>query len=148
QTSAVDDTRRLALLQAAAFVPLFRDAMTSRGKVGDVKIDELAPAEKSHEVGEVFATLTKDKPAAARQALASLKRGPEAARELADPGRLLIFLKANDSHDYKFSSAVMEDYAHVSPAWRDRFLAASLFWLKGSGSPDVPLVKRTRAALA
>jgi hypothetical protein len=148
QTSAVDDTRRLALLQAAAFVPLFRDAMKSRGKVGDAKIDELAPAEKVTEVGDVFATLSKDKTAAARMALGYLKRGPEVAREVVDAGRLLIFLKGNDSHDYKFSSAVMEDYASVSPAWRDRFLAASLFWLKGSAGPDAPLVKRARAALA
>ena len=42
----------------------------------------------------------------------------------------------------------MEDVRHVSEPWRDRFLAASLFWLKGSGAADAPLVKRTRAALA
>ncbi len=36
----------------------------------------------------------------------------------------------------------------LSPEWRDRFLAGSLFWLKGSGAPDAPVVKRTRAALA
>lgn len=148
ETSAVDETRRLALLQAAAFVPLFRDAMKARGKVGDAKIDDLAPAEKSAEVGEVFSTLSKDKPAATRMALRFLKAGPEASRELVDAGRLLVFLKGTDSHDYKFSSAVMEDYSHLSPAWRDRFLAASLFWLKGSAGPDAPLVKRTRAALA
>ncbi len=41
----------------------------------------------------------------------------------------------------------MEDYAHIAPAWRDKFLAASLFWLKGSGDADSPVVKRTRAAL-
>ena len=55
-----------------------------------------------------------------------------------------MFLKGTDSHDYKFSSAVLEDYAHVSPAWRDRFLAASVFWLKGSGGADTSLVRRTR----
>ena len=64
-----------------------------------------------------------------------------------DAGRLLIFLKGTDAHDYKFSSAVMEDYTHIAPPWRDRFLAASLFWMKGSEGPDAPLVKRTRAAV-
>jgi hypothetical protein len=59
----------------------------------------------------------------------------------------LIFLKGNNSHDYKFSSAVLEDYYHVSPAWRNRYLAASVFNLRGSGGPDNELVKRTRAAL-
>jgi hypothetical protein len=42
---------------------------------------------------------------------------------------------------------VLEDYAHVSPAWRDRYLAASVYWLKGSGDRDSRLVERTRAAL-
>ena len=47
-----------------------------------------------------------------------------------------MFHKGTDSHDYKFSAAVLEDYAHVSPAWRDRYLAASVYWLKGSGDAD------------
>ena len=61
--------------------------------------------------------------------------------------RRLIFLKGNNSHDYKFSSAVLEDFHHVSPAWRPRFLAASVFNLRGSGEKDNSLVSRTRAAL-
>ena len=31
--------------------------------------------------------------------------------------------------------------------WRDRFFAASTYWLKGSGAKDNDLVKRVRAAL-
>jgi hypothetical protein len=66
---------------------------------------------------------------------------------LINTARRLIFLKGNNAHDYKFSSAVLEDYYHVSPAWRDRYLAASVFNLRGSGGPDNSLVQRTRAAL-
>jgi hypothetical protein len=69
-------------------------------------------------------------------------------QEFIDAARVLVFLKGNDSHDYKFSSAVLEDWAHVSPAWRDRFMAASVFKLCGSADPDNSLVERTRAALA
>jgi hypothetical protein len=147
QASGVDPTRKLLLLQAAAFLPLFRGAMTGRGKVGDARIDALEPA-GGGDVGEVYATLSKDRAAAARMALGLVRADPANARRLVDAGRLLVFLKGTDSHDYKFSSAVMEDYAHIGPAWRDKFLAASLFWLKGSGGPDAPVVKRTRAALA
>ena len=68
-------------------------------------------------------------------------------KELIDAARVLVFLKGHDSHDYKFSSAVLEDYYHVSPAWRDRYLAASVFSLPGSASPDSPVARRTRAAL-
>jgi hypothetical protein len=58
-----------------------------------------------------------------------------------------VFLKGNDSHDYKFSAAVLEDYGHLSPGWRERYLAASVFWLNGSGAPENPLVQRARRAL-
>jgi hypothetical protein len=77
-----------------------------------------------------------------------LQGNPAGQKGLMDEGRRLVFLKGRDSHDYKFSSAVLEDAAYIAPAWRDRFLAASLFWMKGAGAPDSPLVKRTHAALA
>ena len=67
--------------------------------------------------------------------------------ELWTAARRLIFAKGSDSHDYKYSSAVLEDYYHTTPAWRDRFLAASMFWLKGFGSPDSALVAHQRAVL-
>jgi hypothetical protein len=83
---------------------------------------------------------------AARKVAAYLKENPQ-PENLIDAARRLIFLKGDNSHDYKFSSAVLEDYYHVSPAWRDRYLASSVFNLRGSSGPDNELVKRTRAAL-
>jgi hypothetical protein len=147
RASGAEATRKLLLLQGAAFLPLFREAMKSRGKVTDARIDALEPA-AGGDVGEVFAVLSKDREAAARMALGLLKADTANARRLADAGRLLVFLKGTDSHDYKFSAAVLEDYGAIAPAWRDRFLAASLYWLKGSAGPDAPVVARTRAALA
>lgn len=137
-------------LQAASFLPMFREAMKGRGKVGEAKIDELQPRDEQAEftVKDVFAELSRDKARAASTALSVLKHDPKSAKALTDAGRLLIFLKGTDAHDYKFSSSVMEDAAFIAPEWRDRFLAASLFWMKGSGAPDSPVVKRTRAAFA
>jgi hypothetical protein len=43
---------------------------------------------------------------------------------------------------------VLEDYSHIASPWRERYLAASVFLLKGTSAPDNGLVKRTRAALA
>ena len=148
QACADDGVRKLVLLQGAAFLPMFREAMRKRGKFGDVKLDGLEPAERAATPEAVFDVLSKDKLAAARMALAYLKADPAGGRKLIDAGRLLVFLKGTDSHDYKFSSAVMEDYSHVAPAWRDRFLAASVYWLKGAKAPDSPAVLRTRAAFA
>jgi hypothetical protein len=85
--------------------------------------------------------------AAAQKTLALLEaKGPQAEALMA-AARRLIFLKGRDSHDYKFSSAALEDYYHVTPAWRGRFLATSMFNLHGTQDPDNALVKRTRAAL-
>jgi hypothetical protein len=142
-----DETRRLLLLQNAAFMPLFRGNSKDKG----IHIDTLEPlATKSkgvEAVDEIFAEISNDKLAASRKILSWLKDNPD-PKAFADAGRRMIFLKGRDSHDYKFSSAVMEDYKAMAPQWRDRYLAASAFFLRGSGDSDNDLVKRTRAALA
>ena len=69
------------------------------------------------------------------------------AEEVVHAARRLIFLKGRDAHDYKFSSAVLEDYHHVSPALRNEFLALSVFNLRGTGDKDNGLVSRIRTAL-
>ena len=147
QQSASDETRRLLLLQNAAFIPLFRgDLDTAK----ELRIDELRAAETQQDAApslpEIFDEISRDRLSAARKVLAYLgaQQSPEAFIQAA---RRMVFLKGRDSHDYKFSSAVLEDYAHISPAWRDRFLAASVFHLRGAGGPDNSLVQRTRAAL-
>ena len=94
----------------------------------------------------IFAELGSDPMRAAQQVKRYLN-GPERASELMTAARVLVFLKGNDAHDYKFSSAVLEDYYHVSEAWRDTYLAANVFQLQNSARPDNSLVERTRAAL-
>src|SRR5206468_7602739 len=101
---------------------------------------------KAPTLDEIFAAVSQDRLSAARKVLAYLKHNPD-PKDFINAARRLVFLKGNNSHDYKFSSAVLEDYARVSRAWRDRFLAASVFNLRGSGDKDNELVKRTRAAL-
>jgi hypothetical protein len=137
-------TRLMMLLQNAAFVPLFRAAA---GKLSEAKIDALQAAEVAVDVAGVFAEVRKDRPAAAGRALAYLDGGGDAAA-LMNQARRWVFLKGNDAHDYKFSSAVLEDYAHVSPRWRNRFLASGLFYLPGADAKDNALVGRVRAAMA
>jgi hypothetical protein len=150
QASGDDKTRRLLLLQNAAFLPLFRAAMGGRGKTADARIDALEPrgtsADSPAALEEIFALASHDRMAAARKALAYLQAGRDPSA-LINSARRLVFLKGDDPHDYKFSSAVLEDYDNASPAWRDRYLASSLLLLPGSGDRDNNLVKRTRAAL-
>ncbi|EAQ82683.1 hypothetical protein [Blastopirellula marina] len=152
QTSGDDQTRRLMLLQNVAFLPMFRGAMKSRGKIKEVTIDDLT-AEKldpsAAATEQIFADLSRDPMTAARKTRGYLaESGVAGGRQLLDAARVLVFLKGNDAHDYKFSSAVLEDYYHVSPPWRDLYLGLSMFNLPGSGDRDNSLVERTRAALA
>jgi len=142
-----DETRRYLLLQAAAFPTLFRE----RAGAGDgVAIEGLepgeSPADAPRAIGEIFDEIGRDRMLSARKTLAFLRSSGQ-ARPFIDAAQRFIYLKGTDSHDYKFSSAVLEDYLHLDPSVRDRFLAASVFWLKGSSAPDSSLVGRTRAAL-
>jgi len=143
---ANDETRRWLLLQNASFIPMFR------GEPGKgTEIDKFEPlalqAAGPGALEEIFADVSRDKNTAAAKALSHLQAAGD-GESFRDAAQRLIYLKGTDSHDYKFSSAALEDYAHISPKWRDRFLAASVFYFKGSENPDNDLVRRTRAALA
>lgn len=146
-TSTDSRTRLMLMLQGASFLPLFRGP-TGRGR--DVNIDAFEPstpeASGDRAVMEFFTDAGADRMTAASKALSYLSTGG-AAKPLIDHARRLVFLKGNDSHDYKFSSAVLEDHAHLSPTWRERYLAASLFLLPTPAERDNALVQRTRAAL-
>jgi hypothetical protein len=143
-----DETRRLLLLQNASYLPMFRSDLENSKMV---RIDEFQPENSSSgtppALDEIFKDVSGDRMAAARKLLAYMKTNPEPA-EFINTARRLVFLKGRDSHDYKFSSAVLEDFYHISPALRARYLAASVFSLKGIGAPDNDLVRRTIAALS
>lgn len=152
QTSNDDETRKLILLQNAAFLPMFRAAMHNRGDVGDQQIDALQPdpsadgqTTKEEMLAEIFAN--KGDSQASARVLGYLENGGDPVQYI-QAARRLIFLKGTDSHDYKFSSAALEDYYHASPEWRNRYLAAAIHRLRGSEEPDNRLVERTRAALS
>jgi hypothetical protein len=141
-----DETRRLLLLQNAAFLPLFRGNHKDSGLHIDT-VEPLAPEAKGDEaVAEIFADISHDRLSASRKIVAYLKDNPD-AMPFATAARRLIFLKGNNAHDYKFSSAVLEDYEQLSPPWRDRLLAASAFNLRGAGDKDNDVIKHTRSAL-
>jgi hypothetical protein len=149
ETSGDHETRQLLMLQNAAFLPMFLEAMGGRGEVKERRIDELAAgdgdADSPPAIDAIFAELGRDRGRGAELMLARLNATGD-ADEVINASRVLTFLKGNDAHDYKFSSAVLEDYYGVSPAWRDRYLASNAFNLNTAAEPDNDLVQRTRAA--
>ena len=116
-----------------------------------VQVSVLLERSKEHggtvTVDSIFSSVGHQPLQAARQVMSFLTSTKD-AEALINAGRRLIFLKGNDSHDYKFSTAALEDFAKVHPARRNQFLASSMYNLKGSGDADNKLVERIRAALA
>ena len=149
-TTGRDSTRRMLLLQNASFLPMFREAMKGRGEVGSITLDALrtgAVDGADSRIDSIFRNVGTRNLRAAGGVMRHLESGGDAG-ELISAARRLIFLKGTDSHDYKFSSAVLEDYYKVSPTFRNQFLAASAYKLRGSGDRDNGLVNRIRSALS
>ncbi len=150
QQSGVDQTRQFLLLQAAAFLAQFRARMES-GLKKDRQLDTLekvAVKPGAEGIAEVLTDVSKDPLLAARKLLTLSEEGGPTALAYMTAARRLIFTKGSDSHDYKFSSAALEDYHHVSPEWRNRYLAASMFHQHGSLDKDNKLIDKARAAVA
>jgi len=146
-----DETlRQRLLLQACSFNTLFRDAAQGRGKLARLAVSDVAPlggvSGGPFTIDEIFADVSSDKLRAARKLYSHLSSGGD-SKAVLDAARRLVFQKGSNSHDYKFSSAILEDFAHVSPEFRNQFLALAVFNLKGTSDKDSPLIGRTRAAL-
>ena len=149
RTTADHSTRQLLMLQNIAFICHFRDRL-GRQAVGDLLShfgNDEASGGTVNDPATLFSQLRSQPLESANRTYAYLQRGGSPV-ELINAARRFIFLKGTDSHDYKFSSAVMEDYFHISPRFRDRYLAAATFKLRGADEPDNALVHRIRAALS
>jgi hypothetical protein len=125
--------------------------MLGRGKLSDADLTHLEKVEPKGGVAlsieEIFQDVSKDRTLAARKTLAFVEKYPRQMPELMTAARRLIFSKGRDSHDYKFSSAALEDYYNLTDAWRPYYAAASMFNLHGNGDRNNGLIERTKVAL-
>jgi hypothetical protein len=152
QASGVDETRRMLLLQAAAFLALFYKTMAGGKLREDLQVDRLTTMDANGKggdaVAEVLDDISKDRLTAARKTLGLIESGAIHPEALMTAARRLVFSKGNDAHDYKFSSAALEDFYNTNSSWRARYLATSMFNLRGSGDKDNHLIEQARAVLA
>lgn len=141
-----DSLRRWLLLQNASFLAHFREAAKGREKLPEQRLDQLAASkEPASSVEQVFERVHSDRPAAASSVLSYLQAGGN-AESLIRKARELVFLKGSDSHDYKFSSAAIEDFRAIDPKWRNHYLAGCSYLLHGSGEKTTSLSQRVLAA--
>jgi hypothetical protein len=146
--SGDDINRRLALLQAVGWQPMYRDRIKPPTTPAIDALESAKPeASGDDAVGEVFAEISNSRGQAARKALAYLEGGGSSDLLFA-AARRMIFHKGRDSHDYKYGAAAWEECVLASdPAWRAPLAAAMMFNLPGAKTPDSPLLDRAREAV-
>ena len=117
--------------------------------IDSLKIDPDLPISSGDEsVAEIFATVNEDRKKAAAKAQAYLGRGGSPDL-IFDAARRMIFHKGAESHQYKYGAALAEEFLwSTEPKWRSQIAATSMFYLPGAKSPDSPLMKRAREAVA
>jgi hypothetical protein len=146
--SGDDTTRRLALLQAAGWMPLFRGRIQDDPSLLLDQMEPIAPGTSGAEaIGEIFSTVGRDRRQAAARAIGYVQAGgnPE---DLYAAARRLIFHKANDSHQYKYGAASWEEARLATdPKWQAPLAAASLAYFPSSDLPNSPLMQRAADAI-
>jgi len=146
--SGDDTTRRLALLQAVGWLPMYRGRAKPDGAIRVDAIGPIAPDSAGDEaVAELFATASDDRAKAAGKALGYLARGGSPDLLFA-AARRMIFHKGRDSHDYKYGAAAREEcQLAADPKWQAPLAAAMMFQLPAAKTPDSPLMEKAREAV-
>lgn len=172
RTATAPATRLLVLLQAVAWATDKTGGDRAGGGLRDLTITDLpvvkVPASSEDAVAEIFAQLPQrhyrwdikerkavlaygtrsDADEACRKVFALAKERPDAVPLFVQTAHGWLCRKAsNDTHEYKFLAAILEDVGWVSPEWRPNLLAASVHYFHGEKSPDNLVIQQAREAL-
>jgi hypothetical protein len=147
-------TRLLALLQAAAWLPSYRERRFAEGVPASApRIDgltpEAMPAAGSRPGGlaeRVLAGSGADRLAAARRAV-GLAADAARSEALCASARDLVLGRGAGSHDYKFLGSVLEELPRVGPAARAALLAVLPMHLPDPEAPEAAVTGRIREAM-
>ena len=143
------ETQQLLLLQAAAFIPLFRARVRGRERLAS--LDAIEPISvgtpNAEALDDIFSAGRRGKSRAIGKSLSYLQAGG-AVQPLTDRIRHHLVDKANDSHNFKFAEALFENYAWTphSP-WRDRYLGAGFVYFNGPWTRSNSLIREARELL-
>jgi hypothetical protein len=117
RSSRNDEMRRIALLQAAAWITLFRDRF----------VRSLDTSMKGPGLDAVLE-----------------EEEGESAEALAAAHRAHLFRSVDNPHQPKYAAAVLEDARLAHPRWRRALLRPALDYLAGSNTPQTDLCQRSR----
>jgi hypothetical protein len=147
--SGDETNRKLALLQACGWVPLFRERANSDRPLSIDALEPIAPddAKDDEAVAGIFEAVGTDRAKAARMVVGYVERGG-ALDDIYAGARRMIFTKGRDSHQYKYGAASWEEsLLATDPKWRTALAAAAMFYVPGADAPDSPLMTRCRDAV-
>jgi len=171
RTATAPATRLLVLLQAVAWATDKTGGDRAGGGLRNLSITDLPPIplpnSSADAITEIFAQLPvrhyrwdkkdgavltygtrADADEACRKAFVLARDRPAAVPQFVQTARSWLCRKAsNDSHEYKFLAAILEDVGWVSPQWRPHLLAAAVHYFHGDQSPDNPVVVQVREEL-
>ena len=140
-----EQTQQLTLLQCAAFMTMFRKLVGTTQP--DLSLEALQPlpldSSAVDAIDEIFADVADGRRLqAARKSLGYLQSGGDAEALIAKARHHLVY-NADEPHDYKFSEAVFDSYAHLSnSAWRWHFLSSGMAYFKGPAKRPGPVVEQ------
>ena len=140
-----EQTQQLTLLQCAAFMTMFRKLVGTTQP--DVSLEALQPlpldSSAVDAIDEIFVDVADGRRLqAARKSLGYLQSGGDAEALIAKARHHLVY-NADEPHDYKFSEAVFDTYAHLSnSAWRWHFLSSGMAYFKGPAKRPGPVVEQ------
>ena len=143
--------RLLLLLQAVGWMGQFRKwAETREDSLRRFPINDMEPSADAtspdRALTEILAGVPSNLDVSAARVVRLARDLPARQVFLAAALRLTL-TKADEVHYYKYLAAVIEDLPLVSPHWQPHFLAAAVYYMKGTGDPEPATMKRAREAL-
>jgi hypothetical protein len=155
RASTGPEDRLVILLQAVAWMCLYRGAVADALQKGEIKetrsVTELAgadlPPTEDAAAGEILEARRSHPEEAMRKAFEFALRHPRSDVLRRAAARLLPLKATWNPHEIKFPIAMFEKSEWVSPEWRPHIAAVTVLALKGTDDDDMPVVHRVREAL-
>jgi hypothetical protein len=150
-TTRLDSTRRLLILQAAAWLASIRDDL-----VGIVGLSMKGPGLEALGRSGTEGTSGSERPARLEPVLeraspAEIRRHLDAQPSDAAPYlahlRRSVFRTVQEAHQFKYAAAMAEESRRVDPRWTSRVLAPGVDYLANPEDAETDVYRRSRQAL-
>ncbi|HUQ92521.1 MAG TPA: hypothetical protein VM120_12655 [Bryobacteraceae bacterium] len=140
-------TRYMLTLQAAGWMSQFRKFAEEKPEnVRAFPITGLEPFSGASTVEDIVAGIPSKVDECASRVL-TLAGNLHSRQEYLSTAVRLALTRSNEVHYYKYLASLMEDIPLVSPEWQPHLLAATVYYLKGSGDPEASVIKRAREVM-